>query len=224
MKTVQEVLRELNTRDLVYLFLERSPISLITLEKGKDLTVDALLTRVKTRIENFINYMRTVPIVHQNDKVCILFVFQTVDEYVTKEAYAMVYKDEILKDGAKANSYAYEFTPRGEIAGFYVADTERTQDDIYGLMTDVLYEASFFGFDEDDVEKQRNELEESIKEVEEGKTKFYSEEEVFGKLGLKREKISDEEKRIRKKFTDAMMEYNHFLYKKALDEVLETLK
>ena len=75
MKTVQEVLRELNTRDLVYLFLERSPISLITLEKGKDLSVDALLTRVKSRIENFITYMRTVPIVHQDDKVRILFVF-----------------------------------------------------------------------------------------------------------------------------------------------------
>ena len=224
MKTVQEVLLELNTNDLVYLYLKRQPISIVTLEKANDISAGDLLHRVKTRIENFINYMRTVPIIYNDDKKCILFVYESVDDIILKESYAMVYLDEILKDRENASTYAYEFSPRGEIAGYYVADTERTQDDIYGLMTDVLFEASFFGFDEEAVTEEREKLDQSIKEIEEGKTKFYTHEEVFGKFGIKEEIRTKEELQKRDEFTKALLEYNRFLYKKALDEVLKTLK
>lgn len=47
----------------------------------------------------------------------------------------------LYNKGLDAPSYAYEFSPQSKIVRFFVADNRRTQDDIYGLMADVMYEA-----------------------------------------------------------------------------------
>ena len=50
-----------------------------------------------------------------------------------------------------------------EIAGFLVSEDEFTQSHIYSLIANVLFEASYFGFDE---EKRKNALEDFQKSIE----------------------------------------------------------
>ena len=222
MKTVQETLQELDRDELISCYLERQPISVATLKKTTNMTACELLEYVRNKIGKFIDHMRTVPII-KSEGTCILFVYEKVNEYFLEEGYALVHQDEIVELGNKAHTYAYEFSPQGEIAGYYVADNKRTQDDIYGLMTDVLFEASFFGFEQEAMLEEKEKLEESIKEVESGEAKTIEVDDLFEHFGLEREKRSEEEKEIRERYSTIMIEYNNFLYNKALQEVIATL-
>ena len=84
------------------------------------------------------------------------------------EGYCLVHADEVLSDGVDAKTYAYEFTNQSEIVGFLVTDSEYTRRHIYGLMADVLYQASFFGYKQEGLAEALVDLDRSIKEVENG--------------------------------------------------------
>ena len=64
----------------------------------------------------------------------------------------------------------YEFTRQEEIVGFLVSDTEFTQREIYEVLADVLYEASFFGYEQERLEDKIQKLRRAEKAIEEGKT------------------------------------------------------
>ena len=105
-----------------------------------------------------------------------------------------------------------------------MADTKLTQENLLNLMTDVLYEASFSGYTEEDVAKEFREFEEACKEAEtdgEGA----AEEEFCEAAYVKPEPEmrSEEEIRLADAYSNARGEYSAFLRKKALRDVMDSL-
>ena len=227
MKTVQEVLKEVDTEELILAYLERVPISIGLMNRTDDVSAKALLNRAKGQVRDFIERMRTIPI-KKSDKPALLFVFETAKEYYTENAYALIHLDEVEKEGLETKTYAYEFCEQAEIAGFYVSDVKRTQSDLVGLMADVLFEASFFGFGQEDLEAEKEELDRRIKEVESpdfvGIPAEKALDDLYAEFGIEKEIRTEEEEIIEKAYWDKMIEYNNFLFKKALKEVIEDLK
>ena len=222
MRTVQEVLRDMDTEELVYSYLERNRLYYRELEQFENVSGKELVERAKSKIRNFIEYMRTIPVVKRN-KDCVLFAYEHVTDIITEYSSALVYIDDLSGNIEDIQSYAYEFTPHNEIAGFYVANTKRTQKHLLELMTDVLSEATFFGFSPEDVEEKRNELEKSLKEAEDSMKNAIPAEKAFEKLhdkwGIEQEVVSEEEKKFEIAYYGARLEYDRFLYLKALKEV-----
>ena len=110
------------------------------------------------------------------------------------------------------------------MAGFFVADTKLTQDNLLGLMTDMLYEASFFGYTQEEVLETIRETEEAINETESDDDDDDDPEWESSHMRLqeKPEPVPkpEAEKKIEKKYASARGEYWDYLRKKALREVI----
>ena len=226
MRTVQEVLKDMDTEELVYSYLERITLYYKRLEQSEDISAKEFVERAKSKIRNFIEYMRTIPVV-KADEDYVLFAFEHVTDIITEYSASLARMNELSGNIEDVQSYAYEFTPHNEIAGFYVSDTKRTQKHLLELMTDVLFEATFFGFSPDDVEEKRKEIDDSLKESELSMEKAIPAEKAFAdlfeKFGIEKENISGEEKSAENAYHMARIQYDRVLYLKALKEVIDNL-
>lgn len=88
--------------------------------------------------------------------------------------------------------YAFELSPWREVLGYEVNIANAREVGIAALCATVLYEMTFFGFDEKTVDAERQKLYDSFREAEEldklppeeRAKHFFSAEEVFAELGI----------------------------------------
>ena len=228
MKTVQECLKEMDTESLIdsYLSFETMRREMVRVMKKKnDISAKDLWLMYHDYIGKYIEYMRNVPIDPPNEPA-ILYLYEDEKDYFHKRHYhGLIYMSELLNKGVAVEDYSYTLCTHGEVAGFFVADTKRTQDNLMELMTNVLYEASFYGYTKDDQEKEFKDLKEATEE----ETIPTDEEESdngFSLSGYKRpepEQRSEEERRLVKIYTKASGELSDYLRKKALKEIIDSL-
>lgn len=162
LKTVQDVLRKLDTEKLVGTYRWHFPIGYEERVELLDMTVRDIQERVKAGLRLLIERLRTLPIKPSADgQQGLLFVHRIMKNGSHDRAYELVFIDELLRDGVNCNSYAYEFTEQAEILGFLVADTPLTQRYIYDLIADAMHQASFFGFAQEDLAGELEKLKQS---------------------------------------------------------------
>ena len=98
-------------------------------------------------------------------------------------------------------SYSFMLSPWKEILGYELDDRNVREVGAAALCAEILYEMTFFGFDEDTVEAERQKLEASLRESEEirklpeeEQKKYYtSAEELFAKLNFPKPTQEQEE-------------------------------
>ena len=81
----------------------------------------------------------------------------------------------------------------------------------------------YFGFEQESLQEELDELDRRIKEVESPDFVGIPEEEVWKELGIEKEVRSEDENELEKIYNDALIKYNNFMYKKALREVMDSL-
>ena len=89
-------------------------------------------------------------------------------------------------------SYAFELSPWREVLGYEVNIANAQEVGVAAFCAAVLYEMTFFGFDEETVDAERQKLYDSFREAEEldklppeeRAKHFFSAEEVFAELGI----------------------------------------
>jgi hypothetical protein len=220
MKTIQEYLKGADVVRLVQEYFTIHPINYGAISDKDNLTVNQIRTIGENRMTEYIHKLQSLEITPSDDgKEYILFAHKCIIEGIEDEAYSLVCKQELLEKGTEATTYAYEYSKHSEVMGYMVSEAEFTQKNIYGLMADVLFESSFFGYDEKDLEKARQELEESIEEVKNGKTVEVSMEELFEN---EKEDTDEIEERLYNEFTDAENNYDWYCLKKEM-EILKML-
>lgn len=69
--------------------------------------------------------------------------------------------------------------------GFLVSDVKYTQKNIQGLLVDVMFEASFFGFEQENLELEKTKLDESVKEAKLGNVNPI--EDLYDYFGIEKE-------------------------------------
>ena len=223
MKTVQECLKELDIEELIDEYLDRDYIrrEMIKVMKKKDMTTKELICRYREAIREYIEYMRNVP-VEQPEEQGLLYMYQTLPGLIRDDYWHdLVIIPELREKGVDAEDYSYILCPRGEIAGFLVADTKLTQEHLLTLMADVLYEASFFGYTQEDIDVYLKEEANSEKEDD-----IPLEDWMPGSPAYKRrepEPRPEEELRLEKIYNRAKYKYAEYLHNKARFEVVKTL-
>lgn len=195
MKTVQETLKSINHEELIGTYFFKYPIDLNYLlfkhPENSEMTVDALIGKYKENKQRTINKLMEVEITPPEDRhQGVLYAHRIIKDSFDEPETELVLLDELMENGAEAQDYAYFFTQQSEIAGFLIADTPYTQQNLYSLLADVIYEASFFGPEQEYLEDEIKELEESREEIEEGN--YYTSEEVFN--DIKEEFVLEDER------------------------------
>lgn len=93
--------------------------------------------------------------------------------------------------------YAYEYTPWGEILGFRVLRSNARDVGPTKLAAAVLYEMTFFGFNEENVKAEREKLDAAIAEEELSTGISISAEELFARFGWHDERTEEEKENER---------------------------
>ncbi|MBQ9681776.1 MAG: hypothetical protein IJV35_00740 [Neisseriaceae bacterium] len=225
MKTVQQYLNELDTQKLMDTYFYHHPIEYDNKKVKLDLTVREIKKVCHKNLRKYIKRLRNLTITPPKDnKQGVLFVHRYIKDDIHQELFSLVYLDELLEQGEKAQSYAYEWTKQSEIMGFFVADTPLTQHHIYDLMADVMWEASFFGYKQEYLAKEKKRLKKSMKEAKKGKTKSFSMEEFEKKFGITElDKESPDEEELHNIISQAERAYSDHSYKKELNLIKEKL-
>ena len=222
MKTVREVLRELDTERLLETYVYDHPIPYYELQ-AMDMPASEIFKRYKELYRQFVERLRTMDIQPPEDgHQGILFVSRYLKDYMEENTYELVHADELLESSVKCTSYAYEVTPQAQILGFLVADNPFTQANLYDLMSDVLHEASFFGFQQEAMDEELEKLEEAEARAEAGETITQEEmEQVLHKefgYTLRRHPREEDpgEARMQRLAFDACRDYQTFCREKEL--------
>ena len=218
MKTVQQHLRELDQNRLIEVYLFEHPIE-YNHPALAGLTVSQIREKYTEGMRKFIERLcGLTPKADPDGRVGILFAHRCIkiESLSGTEDYCLVHADEVLSDGVDAKTYAYEFTDQSEIVGFLVADSGYTSRHIYGLMADVLYQASFFGYKQEGLAEALEDLDRSMRDAEEGNVQTMEEfmEECFSKYDFERN--DPEEQDLRNTVLKAAFDYNEHFKKKEL--------
>ena len=217
MKTVQECLREFDMEELLnaYLAIPFIRNEMTEVMKKKDAGTGKEIWNIfRDRIRKYIEYMRNTT-VEPSEELSVLYVYEVPEGSLWgRFSHGLVHISELKEKGTDAEDYAYTLCTHKQVAGFLVADTKLTHDNMLGLMKDVLYEASFYGYTEE-------EIEEEIQNVETEEFEDVNCDAEF--IRLNKEEKSEEEMKLRDAYSKAKEEYSSFLRKKALKEVIRSL-
>lgn len=105
--------------------------------------------------------------------------------------------------------------------GYYIAETESTIKSINDVLAQIIYEMTFFGYSQEDIEKGRLELEEATKEADEGKA--VPMETAFADLGIEPQPRDEEDIKMLGKIYSMENEYNQHWLRKEVEKVREQL-
>ena len=217
MKTVQECLREFDMEELLNAYLAipfiRNEMTKV-MSKNEAMTGKEIYNLFSDRIRKYIEYMRNTPI-EQSQEKAVLYVYEVLEGSIRDRFWhGLVYISELKDKGIDVEDYSYTLCPHRQVAGFLVADTKLTQDNLLLLMTDVLYESSFYGYTEEELEK----------EVQMTETEEYEDASLdTNYIRCEKEQKSKEELRLKDAYSKAREEYSTYLRKKALQEVIKSL-
>ena len=229
LKTVQDVLRKLDTEKLVGTYRWHFPIGYEERVELLDMTVRDIQERVKAGLRQLIERLRTLPIKPSADgQQGLLFVHRIMKNGSHDRAYELVFIDELLRDGVNCNSYAYEFTEQAEILGFLVADTPLTQRYIYDLIADAMHQASFFGFAQEDLAGELEKLRQSFEANRDGIEKGMPFEDVLDELekkyGFAPDRESDDERELQHEVMKAELAYGKHSREKELALIMASFR
>lgn len=150
MRTIQEYFRDLDTEEIIETYLEEYPISYRDF-RNKNTTISQIEERVNKILRDFIERMKTINVENRKDSFRgIFYVHRCIKDELKDQSYCLANIAEILSGDIKETDYGYYALSQAEIMGFLVAETEMTQRYIYELAANVMYEALFFGFEEED--------------------------------------------------------------------------
>ena len=226
MKTIQQVLRELDKDKIIDAYFYRNPINLWELKKQEEDKIEDVKGRVIKRLGEFIERLRTLEIMEKPEHQGILFVHKCLRNYRNSdEEYSLVFADELMaaEDLAKVTTYAYELTEWKETLAFLVADNKLTQDNLMDLVVDFLYESSFFGYKQEDLEKEIRELEEAAKEVHEHPERLISWDDIRKEHGLPEREDYPLEDELKDAFYKASNDYSTYCRVMELEKIKEAL-
>lgn len=233
MKTVQETLKEINKDELIGVYLFNYPIDLNYLlfknPEVENLTIKELGEKFRKKISRVIDRLATIQTVPQNPaQQGILYAHRVIKDGFPEPETELILMGELLEKGAAAaQPYAYFFTQHEEIAGYLIADTPYTQDNLYSLLADVIHEASFFGVEQEYLADEIKKLEKSKEDIDKGN--YHTAEEVISNLrekyGLEedRDEETEEESQLRNLAAEKEYEYSRMTAAREKEAIVNNL-
>lgn len=116
--------------------------------------------------------------------------------------------------------------------GYWIADTEMTQYYLDDLMVEIMWDASFFGIEQEHLARAQKELDEASKEIDEGLEESFNSYEEFEDFIYgdepRQPKLSEEDKiekdKIIRKVDQLHNDFNNHLHQKEIDKVLKEVE
>lgn len=217
MKTVQEYLKTADKEQLIQRYMKEYPINFNDISNTES-SINAVIEQTKQKLRTYIQSLCDME--ETNGKLSgdyVLFAYKGLDNGFETIDYSLVCVQELLKNDVHTKTYAYQFNTQNEVMHFKVSETEFTQKNIEGLLANVLYNASFFGFKQERLADELRKLKEAMENIKEEQADE-KETEYF-----KKDKIDREEERLMENVVNATMCYERYCRNKELRLLKESL-
>ena len=240
MKTVQYYVQTLDKEWLIHTYLEMFPIPYekeAESEPANHLTVSEIRKAHETALSDYIERLKAMEAVPEDEEY--IFIAEVIPgEFDEEIRYGMLVKSELLEKGLAAEVYDFYLEGQARIIGRYVADSAMTQKHIYKVIAAILYEISFFGFNEEKLEEERRSFAEALKETEEimsrrndeidssdrDQTVFLDAVSKVKVLDLEEIQPDKELRALEGRLHKSRLDYTTYLREKEIREVLEEIR
>jgi len=175
MQTVQAAFKNADKEALIKKYLHEYPATIDDFDDG--LTVGEAKDLIQKQLSEYIDRLRSIDIKQPKDgcQDWIFYVYHCLDDEVPTARVALSRLSDLREKGVAAEEYGYEFTEQAKLMGYYVADNKLTQHYLDELLVEIMYEASFFGFEQEDLQDELDELARRKKEISQGKAILFDE-------------------------------------------------
>lgn len=226
MKTIQKYLAECDREKIATEFIRKYWLdSELWDERLRDTTLGELIDRYTALTNRLMNNIITAVPSEQEEK-WVFFAAHAHDGFnTTDEILFYLAKVEDIKRGGDFETYAYDLCTFDEVVNYYVADTYLTQFYIDELIVHFLFEMSWYGVDQDELERVKSELladvEESGFEADEELGSESMQEELDGEGLL--EKRDPREEAASQTLEKTIDEYNEYCRNLEAEKIRELL-
>ena len=152
MKTVHEWIKETDVDKLADTYFYEYPIEYeryINSEK----TVSEIKDAYRKRFYEFIEQLKSIePKVLSDDERGIFFFHKAYGRDMKNPETVLCFESDILKCD-NPQTYSWILTDFDEIMGYCIAETESTIKNINDVLVQIIYEMTFFGYSQEDIEK-----------------------------------------------------------------------
>ena len=219
MKTVQDWLCEVDENELADTYLSYYPPPFYAIAQSEK-TVREITEAIRGRFLDFVRRMRTVE-TRQEGEPYLFFASEEFEEGEKRIRALLIRREDAFASG-DVQTYSWIMTDHAEVMGCPLADTELARENIHEILSEILHEATFWGYTQEKLEEERARLEASLAEAEGGKA--IPAEEVFRELGLQPKRECKEAKALEQEIHRAIHAYNAFCRERELAKVRELLR
>ena len=231
MKTVQEHLKECNHDELIQTYFSRYPIQYEEWSSW-DLDVEGIRNAEQEALKKYIEKLCGMEPMPREEDQGIFFIRRCIENGINDEETELAFRSELLEKGVSAETYAYEFTPQAETISFLVSDAPLTQKHLLDLLADVLYEASFFGYEQEDLADEKALLDEAIAEVKAAEENRFEncipfeevQKDLQEKFGITFDRESEDEHELHIAAMHAIMAYGKHSKEKEMQFIINQLQ
>lgn len=163
MQTVQAAFRQADTEELIDAYLSEYPLRMD--DFADEVTIGEAKTFTRIKLRDYLERLRNLPIKAATEGEHLFYVYHRPKEGIAEAAFALVLLAELKQKRIRAADYAFEFTDQAEIMGYYIADSRLTKHYLTELLVYIMYEASFFGFEQEDLQENLVDLKTRVQEA-----------------------------------------------------------
>lgn len=180
MKTVQKWLSEIDEEVLADRYFAEYPIDFVMLH-DQNRTVSEIRRAARERFIEYVRKMRVVPIHQREEKTAVFYASKGHRDHKRCVITEMCIMEEVLSSH-EPEHYSCMLTDHAEVIGYFIADTPLTQNNIEIVLAHILFETSFWGYNQEDLPDVIKTLRRSEEDMKKGRT--YTMEEMREHLDL----------------------------------------
>lgn len=158
MKSVQEVLQQTDRQQLIDNYLLKYPLEIEEFEPNK--TIGEVENAARQQLANYLDRLTSIEI-NGTPSPYVFYVYHRIENGIPQPQFALANLAELLDKGDEAPVYSYIYSAHAEVMGFGVADNRLTQHYQTELLVDIMHEAAFFGFNQEELATARQQLDDS---------------------------------------------------------------
>ena len=225
MQTIQEAMKNINKDELIRAYIYDHPHEIQDKKQPAGITLQAVWDEMYNTLDKLIEQIRTTDIEKTEDEMIIFGFENSIASTFEDDTFHVVKKDDVLnyKDGDRVEQYAYELRYISETAGFYIADTEYNKHWLISLLESYLYETSFFGYEQEYIEEEVENLKKADKEIKEGHYKTYSMEDLYKEFGIYKD-YDEHKEELEHKILRAQNKWFEYAFYKEIKIIQKQLK
>lgn len=161
MKTVQETLKNTDAQLLIDTYLTKYPLDIDDLEPNQ--TVGEAEQATRQQLAAYLDRLTTLTAQPRRDQ-WLFYAYHHLENGIAEPSFALSPLSELAAQGEDAQSYSYIYSDQAEVMSFLVAENQLTKRCLTDLLVDIMHEAAFFGFNQEELAAARQRLDEASKE------------------------------------------------------------